>query len=63
MVRYHEPPPFWGPKAKPKKCKTESTLNEEKTSVTLFIFYIFYLKFFFSLKLNSTKKKGEQNNN
>jgi hypothetical protein len=29
MVRYHDPPPFWGPKSKPKR-KAESNDNEDK---------------------------------
>lgn len=29
MVRYHEPPPFWGPKSKPKR-KADKDTNDEQ---------------------------------
>lgn len=53
MLRFQEPPPFWGPKARPKKrtCSTEDnqqveTINESKKQ----------------LKINEAKLKNAANN-
>jgi hypothetical protein len=34
LLRFHEPPPFWGPKAKPKRATSEEETNSDGNSKT-----------------------------
>ncbi len=48
MVRYHEPPPFWGPKAKPKR-KSSDTNDDDKVCFNKCLFKLNMFLYFYQI--------------
>lgn len=60
-MRYHEPPPFWGPKSKPKRkneqddCSSKEKVNFNQISIKI----TSYLNYFY-LKINKTSNDTDE---